>query len=83
MRKRLDWDTVEKKYMAYLSKMPERQLLLGSNCRAGSAGHRCKAGQNLARTPNTILRPGSGAMSFSSEVDMRMSSFSRFFASTK
>ena len=39
--------------------------------------------QNFARTPNVTFRPGSGAMSLSSDVDRRMSSFSRFFAETK
>ncbi len=39
--------------------------------------------QNFARTPNVMFRPGSGAISFSSDVDSRMSSFSKFFTDTK
>jgi len=39
--------------------------------------------QNFARTPNVMFRPGSGAMSLSSDVDRRMSSFSKFFAERK
>lgn len=56
----------------------------GGNRYSGSAGRwGRKLGQNFARTPNTKLRPASGAMSFSTDVDTRISSFSRFFASTK
>lgn len=39
--------------------------------------HLARCPQNMVRTPTIRLRPGCGAFSFSSEVDRRISSFSK------